>query len=195
MHNQIKPTYLKISENGAYKYIYIKIKGDKIQDTVTFIKQEFNKIAADMPFFYTFMDEEIAKKYENEKRYGNMFSFVSFFAILIACSGLFGLTSLAIARRTKEISIRKILGASVSNIMKSINKEFLFLVIFGNIFAWPCAYLAAKYWLQNFAYQIVISPVPFLVAGIITFVIAFITIAVKLSRAAATNPVDSLRCD
>ncbi len=195
LHNQIRPAYLKISGDQGYQYIYIKIKGDKIQDTVTFIKHEFNKIAADMPFFYTFMDEEIAKNYENEKRYGNMFSFVSFFAILIACSGLFGLTSLAIARRTKEICIRKILGASVSNIMKSINKEFLILILIGNIFAWPCAYLAAKHWLQNFAYQIVISPFPFLIAGIITFVIAFITIGVKSGKAAATNPVDSLRCD
>jgi putative ABC transport system permease protein len=195
LHNQIWPTYLKISTNSGHKYIYIKIKDDNIQDTITLIKNEFNKIAPDMPFLYTFMDEEIAKKYENEKRYGSLFSFISFFAILIACSGLFGLTSLAITRRTKEISIRKVLGASISTIMKSISKEFLLLVILGNIFAWPCAYIASKTWLQNFAYQIKIGPSPFIIAGIITLLIAFLTISIKSSKAAATNPVDSLRYD
>ncbi|MFC1493412.1 ABC transporter permease [candidate division KSB1 bacterium] len=192
MHTKIWPTYLELSEGNDFNFIYIKVRGSDIRNTLDRIKGEYNRIAPDMPFFYSFIDEEIAQQYETEKRYGSMFSFISFFAILIACSGLFGLTSLTIVRRTKEISIRKVLGASVTGIMKLINREFLILVAAGNLFAWPCAYFAARYWLQNFAYQIEISPLSFIISGIITLFIAFITISIKSGMAATINPAETL---
>ncbi|MFC1726532.1 ABC transporter permease, partial [candidate division KSB1 bacterium] len=112
---------------------------------------------------------------------------------LIACSGLFGLTSLAVTRRTKEISIRKAFGASIPRIMKLISIEFQVLVVIGNTLAWPFAYFAAKSWLQNFAYKINISPFPFIVAGIITFIIASVTVSFQTIKAARQNPVHTLR--
>ena len=193
LREKIRPAYLSIAVNRGYRYIYLRIIGENIRNTVNLIKNELKKTAPDMPFLYTFIDDEIAQKYENEKRYGRMFSFVSFFAILIACSGLFGLTSLALTRRTKEISIRKVLGASIPRILKLISKEFQILVIIGNIFAWPAAYYAAEYWLQNFAYKININLFPFIAAGIITFIIASVTIGVLIIKAVRQNPVDTLR--
>ena len=193
LHDEIRPAYLSIATKQGYDYIYIRIKGENIQNTIGMIKSELKKIAPDMPFIYTFIDDEIAAKYENEKRYGSMFSFVSFFAILIACSGLFGLTALAVIRRIKEISIRKVFGASIPRILKLISKEFLILVIIGNIFAWPIAYYAGNSWLQNFAYKININPLPFIIAGIAAFIIAAVTISFQTIKAARKNPVDSLR--
>jgi putative ABC transport system permease protein len=195
LHNIIKPAYLQVYEDEGLSYIYIKIKADNITSTLSLIENEFFKIAPDIPFSYSFVDEEIAMKYESERRYGSMFSFVSFFAILIACSGLFGLTSLAVTKRTKEIGVRKVLGASIPGIMRLINTEFLILVTVGNIFAWPCAYFAAESWLQGFAYRIEITISAFIIAGIAAFIIAFITISFHSNKAARENPADSLRCE
>ncbi|MCP4727016.1 MAG: FtsX-like permease family protein [bacterium] len=196
LHHEIMPLYLTLPEEGGddhYSYIYIKMKSDDLRRTLDIIKSEFNEVAPDDPFLYSFMDEEIAHEYESEKQYGRMFSFVSFFAIFIACSGLFGLTSLTVARRTKELSIRKVLGASVSGIMQLINRDFILLVLAGNLFAWPFAYFAADKWLQNFAFRINISPVFFITAGLIALLIAVITISLQTVRAALSNPVDTLR--
>jgi putative ABC transport system permease protein len=124
-----------------------------------------------------------------------MFSLASLLAIFIACSGLFGLSSQAIARRTREIGIRKVLGASLSRIMKLIQKEFLILVSVANIIAWPAVYFAIGTWLENFAYRIEISVTPFVLAGTTALLIACITISLKSGRAATANPVDSLRCE
>jgi putative ABC transport system permease protein len=193
LHNKIWPTYLEISKDKVFCYAYIKMREDNIQETLGFIRNEFKNIAPDLPFFYTFVEDEIAKEYENERQYGRMFGFVSFFAILIACSGLFGLMSVTVARRKREISIRKVLGASVPNIMTYVNKEYLTLVGLGNLFAWPLAYLAAEKWLQNFAYKITLTFDFFVFAGLIAFVIASTTIGFQSGKAAFVNPVDSLR--
>ncbi len=196
LHNEIMPLYLTLPDEGGddhYSYIYIKMNSDNIRSTLDLIKREFNRLAPDDPFMYSFMDEEIAREYESEKQYGRMFSFVSFFAIFIACSGLFGLTSLTVARRNKEISIRKVLGASSSGIMSLINRDFLVLVAAGNLFAWPIAFFAVDKWLQNFAFRIGINPLFFISAGFIAFFIALFTVSLQSVRTASANPVDSLR--
>ena len=195
LHDEISPLYLSIQENESFNHIYFRLSADNIQNTITSIKNEMNKIAPDIPFLYSFIDEEMEGKYENEKRYGQMFILISFFAVFIACSGLFGLTSLIVSHRTKEIGIRKVLGASIPNIMNLINKEFLILVLIGNVVAWPCAYFATKSWLQNFAYRVNIGIDPFLIAGLIAFLISTLTISFQSNRAASTNPVVSLRAE
>lgn len=195
LHNEIRPLYLSIQENESFNHIYIRLHADNMQNSINTIKSEINKIAPDLPFIYSFIDEEMEGKYDNEKRYGQMFVLISFFAIFIACSGLFGLTSLIVSHRTKEIGIRKVLGASIPNIMKLINKEFLILVCIGNIFAWPCAYFATKSWLHNFAYRVNISIDSFMIGGLIAFFISIIAISFQSNKAASANPVDSLRSE
>ncbi|MFC2168254.1 ABC transporter permease [Acidobacteriota bacterium] len=195
LHEEISPFYLSIQENESYNHIYIRLQSDNIQNSISFIKDELNLIAPDIPFLYSFIDEEMEGTYDNEKRYGQMFILISFFAIFIACSGLFGLTSLIVSHRTKEIGIRKVLGASIPNIMKLIHKEFFILVCIGNIIAWPCAYFISKSWLQNFAYRVNIGMDSFIIAGLIAFFISTLTISFQSNKAASTNPVDSLRSE
>ncbi len=195
LHDEIRPLYLSIQENENFRHIYFRLQTGNIQNTINTIKNELKKIAPDLPFIYSFIDEEMEGKYDSEKRYGQMFILISFFAVFIACSGLFGLTSLIVSHRTKEIGIRKVLGASTPNIMKLINKEFLILVILGNFIAWPCAYFVTKSWLQNFAYRVNISIDCFLIAGLIAFITSTLTISFQSNKAANTNPVESLRSE
>ncbi|MFC1556166.1 ABC transporter permease [candidate division KSB1 bacterium] len=193
LHENIAPAYLKISGSMGIDYIYIKMKGDDIQSTLNIIKSKFAETAPNMPFFYSFMDEEISQNYENEKRHGTMFSYLAIFALFISSSGLFGLTSLTVARRIKEIGIRKVLGASIPGIIRMINIEFMILVVIGSVLAWPLTYYMAEKWLRNFAYKINISPVPFLIASIAALIIAVITISIQSGKAALADPVKTLR--
>jgi putative ABC transport system permease protein len=117
----------------------------------------------------------------------------SIFAILISCMGLFGLSALAIARRTKEIGIRKVLGASVSGLTRMVSMDFLKLVIFANVIAWPMAYYAMSRWLRSFAFRIDITLGVFLLAALIAAAIALLTVGLQVVKAAVANPVESLR--
>ena len=120
-------------------------------------------------------------------------SYASGIALVLACLGLFGLTALTVTRRTKEIGIRKVLGASVSGVVYLLSKEFMLLVLAANLLAWPLAYLAMQRWLEDFAYHIDLSLWIFLLAGLAAFAIALLTVSYQAIKAALANPVDSLR--
>ncbi|QEC73379.1 FtsX-like permease family protein [Arachidicoccus ginsenosidivorans] len=144
-------------------------------------------------FDYSFVDERIAKLYDTETRLTKLFNIFALLAIMITCSGLFSLVSLMVRKRTKEIGIRKVMGATVSNIVLLISKEFVGLVILSFFVAMPFAYYALNRWLQNYAYKTQLSWWLFALAGSLALLIAFISISFKSVSAAKANPVASLR--
>jgi putative ABC transport system permease protein len=142
---------------------------------------------------YSFLDEEFDKLYRDETRWRNILSYTAIFAILISCLGLFGLSALAIARRTKEIGIRKVLGASVQGIAGMVSFDFLKLVILANVFAWPIAYFAMNRWLRNFAFRIDIQLWVFFLAAVMAAAFALLTVGLQAVKAASADPIESLR--
>jgi putative ABC transport system permease protein len=147
----------------------------------------------DVPFSYYFYDESLKAQYSAEQRMETIFKYFSFLAILIASLGLFGLASFSAAQRTKEIGIRKVLGATVADITLILSREFVMLVIVSNVFAWPIAYYVMNKWLQSFAYRVDFSWWVFVLAGLIALAVALMTVSWQAIRAALANPVESLR--
>ncbi|MFC1493538.1 ABC transporter permease, partial [candidate division KSB1 bacterium] len=142
---------------------------------------------------YYFLDENFDDQYKYEEKTGSMMSIFTFLGVFIACLGLFGLVSFTAEQKTKEIGIRKILGASAAKLMIMFSKEFLIWVVFANAIAWPASYYYVNKWLQNFAYRTDIDPYVFIAAGAFVLFIAILTIAFQTVKAALANPVDSLR--
>jgi putative ABC transport system permease protein len=147
----------------------------------------------DIPFSYYFFDESLRAEYSAEQRMESMFAYFSVLSIVIASLGLFGLASFSAEQRTKEVGIRKVLGASVTGITMTLSKEFLAWVIVSNVIAWPVALYAMKTWLQGFAYRVEISVWVFVVAGLVALGVALLTVASRAVRVALANPVESLR--
>jgi putative ABC transport system permease protein len=195
MHQTIVPMVFFIPKNGNYNYISVKISGTDIPQSLATLEKTWNKFLPERPFEYTFLDENFGKLYEKEQKQSHLFTTFSVLAILIGCLGLFGLASFTAVQRTKEIGIRKVLGASVSGIVALLSKEFLKLVVIANLIAWPVAWLAMSKWLEDFAYRINISAGTFLMAALLAIVIALLTVSYQSIKAAMVNPVKSLRSE
>jgi len=197
MHQKIIPLLclLPSSNNGGYGRMSIKINGKNITSTINYIESVWKKYVPETPFQYTFLDENFAKMYASEEQQGSIFTAFAFIAIFIACLGLFGLSAFAITQRIKEIGIRKVLGASVSQIVSMISKDFLKLVIIAALIAFPIAWYAMHNWLEDFAYRINIAWWVFLTAGIMATLVALITISFQAIKAALSNPAKSLRTE
>jgi putative ABC transport system permease protein len=193
LHSQIKPAIFYIEPRYQLDYIYVKISPDDIPASLGLLESTWKKNAPNFPFMYSFLDEEFHKLYRMEERWQQIIRNTSIIAIVISCLGLFGLSALAIARRTREIGIRKVLGASVSGLTRMVSMDFLKLVIFANIIAWPMAYYAMSRWLRSFAFRIDIKFGVFLLAAVIAAVIALLTVGLQAAKAALANPVESLR--
>ena len=173
--------------------IAVRIKPDDIRGTVATLEQSWKRIAPDQPYNYTFVDETLDSQYRQEERLGQIVSLASLLAIVIACLGLFGLAALAVARRTKEIGVRKVLGASASSLALLLSKDFAKLVLVAFVLAVPAAYLAVDWWLQDFAYRITPGVGTFALAGLLALTIALVTVSYQAIKAALADPVDSLR--
>ncbi len=193
LHTDVEPAVLHMSPKYPVSFIAVKVSPEDLQQTINMLRGTWSKIAPDVPFEYYFLDEDFNRQYATEQRWSSIFGYSSFFAIFIASLGLLGITTLAVGRRTKEIGIRKVLGATVSGLVRLISKEFLLLVLIANLIAWPVAYYAAARWLENYAYRINIGWETFILAGILALLIALITVSFQAVRAALTNPVDALR--
>jgi putative ABC transport system permease protein len=152
-------------------------------------------MAPSQPFAYTFMDDEFNNIYRTEQRMGGISLSFSLLAIFIACLGLFGLTAYAAEQRTREIGIRKVLGATVTGIISLLSKDFLRLVVISALISFPLAWWAMHTWLQDFAYRITIGWEIFAVAAVIAVGIALLTVSFQAVRAALANPVKSLRSE
>jgi putative ABC transport system permease protein len=145
------------------------------------------------PYEYKFLNEFFDRQYRSDIKTAEIFGLFTFLSIFISCLGLIGLSSLMITHKTKEIGIRKVLGASVPDVIKLVSKEFMKLVLLANLIAWPVAYYFMNNWLQDFAYRINISWWIFFISGGIALVIALITISFQAIKAATANPVKSLK--
>ena len=192
--NQIKPfAFVNIPRRVAN--FTIKLSTDNIKQSLAQLEDTWKKFSAEQPFEYNFLDETYAGLYQSESRFQKVFISLVALGIIIACLGLFGLATFAAQQRVKEIGIRKVLGASVSNLVALLSKDFLKLVIIALILAVPIAWYAMNKWLQDFAYRINIHSWVFMIAATITILIAWITISAQAFKAAATNPVKSLRTE
>ena len=190
-NQEIRPMIMTISNQTWYASI--KIANEDMASTIDFIEKEWNKLEPSHPFRYKFLDEKFGALLKQQDNFGTMFLFLTILAIIISAMGLYGLSSYTAEQRTKEISIRKVLGSSVGQIMKMLTKDFLKLVLIANIFSWPITYLLAKNWLSNFSYQIDISILPFVFATLLSMIIALITVSSQAYIAANSDPVDALK--
>jgi putative ABC transport system permease protein len=175
--------------------IAIKVSAANLTATIAAVKKTDDSFFPGNLFDYYFLDEKFNKQYANDQLFGKAFSIFSGFAIFIACLGLLGLALFATAQRTKEIGVRKVLGASVGNIVLLLSKDFILLVLAAFVIAAPIAWLIMHQWLQDFAYRIQIEWWVFAIAGVLAVTIALATISVQAIRAAVSNPVRSLRAE
>jgi len=192
LHNPIEPLYLCLDPSD-FSNISLKIRSSNIHTALDYVKGVMKKFSPDYPFSYSFFDEVFERAYFTEQRMGRIFGAFSFLAIFIACLGLFGLTAFAAEQRTKEIGVRKVLGASDSKIFLLLSKEFVRWVLLANVFAWPLAFYAMNKWLQNFAYRTHLGIAAFITAGVAALLIAYITVSYQSIKSARANPVKSLK--
>lgn len=193
LHNTIKPLVVRYREQQ--NFLSVRIAGDQITNTMEDIETEWAAVAGDEPLVSWFMDDQLQDLYEGETRMAELFKYFSGLAIIIACLGLFGLASFSIQKRTKEIGIRKVLGATVSQIMLLFSKEYVVLVAAASIVACPVVYIAMSQWLNNFVYKTEMPFLLFLSAVAAILVIAFTTVGYHSIKAAKVNPVESLRSE
>lgn len=191
LHQPIEPILLFPSQLAMC--IMLKVNANNIPEALTSYRETWTDIYPDFAFEYTFLDDQLNQFYHTDEKLGQLIGSFSILAIVIACLGLFGLASFTAEQRTKEIGIRKVLGASIPTIMGILSKEIIKLILIANIIAWPMAYLFMDYWLQNFAYRIELSVWLFLAASLLVLIIALLTVAYHAIKAATTNPVETLR--
>ncbi|MGD8536202.1 MAG: ABC transporter permease [Candidatus Aminicenantes bacterium] len=175
------------------RVLFARLKSEQIPQTIGYIENVFKRFAPSYPFNYYFLDEALDRLYRSEQRIGTLFRYFSILAILISCLGLLGLASFMAEQRTKEIGIRKVLGATASNIVALLSKEFTKWVIVANIVAWPVAYFALNKWLQSYAYKTNVALWSFVLSGALALLIALVTVSYQSIKAALANPADSLR--
>jgi putative ABC transport system permease protein len=178
---------------GNYSYAAIKVREQRLPETLAFAESVWKEFEADKGFVYSFLDDILAQNYQTEDRVSQLTKYFSGLAIFIACLGLLGLASFTAARRTKEIGIRKVLGASVSSLIGLLSQDFLRLLLIANLIAWPLAYFAMAKWLGNFAYRIDIGWGAFALSGGLALLIALLTVSTQAIKAALGNPVEALR--
>jgi len=192
LHLSIMPLYIFLNPTRSNR-ISIKIRGGDIPDTLAFVRQTWERFAPEYPFEFEFFDEIFDRAYRVERRLGTMFSVFAGLAVLVACLGLLGLAAFTAEQRTKEIGIRKVLGASASGIIVMLSREFMKWVVVANLIAWPIGYLAMRSWLQNFAYRTSLTVSIFLGASLAAFFLAAAVISLQTYRAATANPAESMR--
>jgi putative ABC transport system permease protein len=175
------------------RYAFVRVQPTEMPETLASIEETMKQFAPNEPFEYTFMDEQYAAMYSAEQRFGKTVGIFTILAIFIACLGLFGLASFTAQRRTKEVGIRKVLGASASDIVVLLSREFAVLVLIAFAIAAPVGYFVMNRWLQDFAYRMTLGPGTFLVAGIGVLLLALLTVSYQAHRAARSNPVQTLR--
>jgi len=173
----------------------VKMKAGTIQSSLDNIQKEWKLLNDQYPFNYFFMDEQLNRFYKSDMRLMQVLTIFAVLAILIACMGLFGLSIYTARQRTKEIGIRKVLGASVAGITVLLSKDFLKLVLIASVISFPLAWWAMNNWLEDFAYRVNIGPGIFAIAAIAAILIALFTVSVQAIKTAVANPVKSLRAE
>jgi putative ABC transport system permease protein len=193
LRETVQPLALILNDNPLY--VSVKLKAGSIQSTLAGIQKQWKQFDNAFPFDYFFMDDQLNKFYQSDERLLNVLSIFSSLAIIIACIGLFGLSIYSARQRTKEVGIRKVVGASVMQVTILLSKDFVKLVGIAILIASPVAWWASNKWLEDFAYRINVSWWIFFIAGIVTIFIALATVSFQAIRAAIANPAKSLRTE
>ncbi len=195
LRTTIKPMFLTMNPEFHFEHMLVKIKPDNVQNTLAQLKNTWQKTRLDKPFEFYFLDEDLQKQYTEETRWSTVLTGASILAVLISMLGLFGLLALVLAQRTKEISIRKILGAGLGNIVGLLSKDFIMLIGVALVIASPIAWYYMNGWLESFAYRIDIKWWNFVLTGVFILGVALITISFQVIKAALTNPAENLKTD
>ncbi len=194
MHDQIQPLLIHIYPPW-FRYVTLRLKTDDLSGTMNEIEKTWKSVMSESYFKYAFLEDDFNNLYKSEQNMRSVLSAFTFLSVLVACLGLFGLTSYSIKQRVKEIGVRKVLGASIPNIIKLLSKDFMKLVFVSFIIAVPVGWYAVHKWLEDFAFKISIGWLVFFIAGLAAMLIAFVTISIQASKAASANPVKSLRTE
>ncbi|GAB5410287.1 MAG: ABC transporter permease [Balneolaceae bacterium] len=192
LYTEMQPAFFTLNTAWGFENLMIRIHSENIQESIAEISTSWRQFVPEIPFSYSFLDDNLQEVYRNDLRWSKVINYSSFFAILIACMGLFGLVTLSVNSRQKEVGIRKVLGASIPQITRLFAKDFVKLVIIGAFIASPIAYYFMSEWLVNFAYRISIKPSHFIMAMFIVLLIAVVTISFQTIKAGLTNPADTL---
>ncbi|WP_276371006.1 ABC transporter permease [Chryseolinea sp. H1M3-3] len=194
MHTNIKPLVL-FTEIRSHGNLLVKVNGQELSSTISFLEAKWKQLLPFVPFEYHFLDDDYNSLYQSEQQLGTVMNLFSGIAIVLACLGLFGLSTFVVQQRIKEIGIRKILGASLVNIVKLLSGKFTMLVLLAVLLASPLAYLLMKQWLQGFAYRTEISGWTFVIAALSALAIAFFTVSLQSIKAALSNPAETLKSE
>jgi putative ABC transport system permease protein len=191
LHHPIRPKVMKFSSEGFF--ICVRYRPGKTREVLSFLEEKWGKFVPGFPFRYNFLNEAIDNFYRTERRVSQIIQYFTMLAIFIACLGLFGLASFMAERRTKEIGIRKVLGAQVSGIVLLLTSEFSKWVIIASCIALPIGWFLMKNWLTDFAYRIEIDFWTFLTTTFFSLLVALFTVSYQSLKAALGNPIDALR--
>ena len=190
---EIRPAAFVLLNEPTADFLSVKVSPHNLSNTINYLSEEWKRFGQQKPLEYTFFDEYFAEEYKSEIQSEKVFTIFAVLAIAIACLGLFGLATFTAEQKTKEIGIRKVLGASTVNIVSMLSKEFLILVVIANLLAWPAAYFIMNNWLSDFVYRTDIGIGVFILAGLSVLLIAILTVAYKSIQAASANPVKNLK--
>jgi putative ABC transport system permease protein len=193
LRQAIGPLALFIDSSTGF--ISFRFKSENTSEVISMIEQHWKKLGPGVPFDYSFLDEDFGKMYAAEQRLGDIFTVFAVLAIVIACLGLFALTAFTAEQRTKEIGIRKVLGASVSGIVLLLSKEFGKLILIAFVLATPAAWFGIDKWLESYTYKTEIGVLVYVFAGVAAFSIAWLTMSFQSIRAALANPIKALRSE
>ncbi len=177
----------------AFQHLFVRLDGNQTNQVVGFVEDKWNEFAPEQPFEYSFLETDLNAMYSSEEQLTQIVIYFALLAILIACLGLFGLASFSTEQRIKEIGVRKVLGASIGQVLYLLSKDFALLIIIAFIIAAPAAYYLSNWWLQNFAFAVDVSVLTFLISGFVALFIALLTVGYKTYAAAKSNPVRALR--
>ena len=194
LHHNIPPAVMRFDKTGRGALL-VRIRSENVPGTLAYLEEKWREVAPEQPLQYSFLDNEVDGQYKKEERWSRVLRNSALFAVLIACLGAFGLTALAVARRTREIGIRKVLGARSSGIVSLLSTDFVKLVVMASLIAFPVAYYATERWLQDFAYRIDPDFFTLALGGALVLLAVLSTVSVQAIRAAWANPVDALRTE
>jgi len=210
LHNKIEPLALSVHKEailggvtGLSTYVWpinmytivLRVGSGDLGSILQFVESKWEEVNPEQPFVYSFVDDVLAKNYEEEVRWQKVIDSASIFSIIIAWLGLLGLTRLSVQKRVKEIGIRKVLGSSVASVATLLSRKFLLLIVISNLIAWPVAWVLAEKWLEDFTYRTTIGASLFLLSGLAVLLVALASVGYQSLRAANSNPVDSLKCE
>ena len=193
LHFEVNTLAMEIHSEWGYNEMSIKINGDNVTESLKDIEKVYGEFVTRYPLSYEFLDQQFEELYKSDQQMGSVITIIAFLSIFIGSMGLFGLASISIQRRIKEVGIRKVMGASNTELLVILSKAFAFMIVLAFVIATPITYLFLSNWLENFAYRIDINPLIFIFGGILALLIALSTISFHVLKAARANPVQSLK--